>query len=121
MNTKQAQLGMNPSTAQGRLLKNLLFDFAIKAGHKCYRCGGELTRETFSIEHIIPWLNSDDPVELFFSIDNIAYSHLLCNIKDARKSKRTYPKKHNLATYRNYGCRCGVCRAAKAMETAKRK
>lgn len=73
------QLGMNPSTASGRLVKDLLFKFVIEAGHKCFRCNGTLTRDTFSIEHKISWLDSDNSVGLFFDLDNIAYSHRSCN------------------------------------------
>ena len=120
MDKKLTQLGMNPSTANGRLLKDLLYNFVIQAGHKCFRCNEELTRETFSIEHTTPWLDSENPLELFFALDNIAYSHLSCNIGAARKTKRTIPKTHGLATYRNYKCRCEICRAAKAVETKRR-
>lgn len=76
---------MNPSTASGRLIKDLLWNFIVEAGkNKCYKCGQEMNRETFSVEHKIPWLDSDDPKRLFFDLNNIAYSHLICNIKAAR-------------------------------------
>ena len=35
--------------------------------------------DEFSVEHKIPWLDSDDPIGLFFSLDNIAFSHHSCN------------------------------------------
>lgn len=82
---KTLQLGMNPSTASGRLVKDTLFRLAVEAGHKCHHCGDELTRDTFSIEHINPWLDSENPVELYFDQDNIAFSHLTCNIKAGRR------------------------------------
>lgn len=87
MDKKQKQLGINPSTASGRLIKDLLFNFVIEAGHVCFRCGRPLNRETFSIEHIVPWLDSEIPTELFFDRDNIAYSHLSCNVGAARRNK----------------------------------
>jgi len=87
---KTQQLGMNPSTASGRLNKDLLFDFISKAGHTCFRCGGELTRDTFSIEHKETWLDSEQPVELFFDLGNIAYSHLSCNVKASRVTNKIY-------------------------------
>lgn len=87
---KTLQLGMNPSTASGRLNKDLLFDFISKADHTCFRCGGELTRDTFSIEHKETWLDSSDPVALFFDLDNIAYSHLSCNISASRPNGKKY-------------------------------
>lgn len=85
---KAKQLGMNPSTASGRLLRDLLFKFVTEAGCKCYRCGGVLTRGTFSIEHKEPWLDSEDPQGLFFDLSNIAFSHLSCNVKASRNNKK---------------------------------
>lgn len=85
---KHTQLGMNASTASNRLVKDLLFHYAVAHGHKCFRCGIELTRDAFSIEHIEPWLDSDDPVGLFFDIENIAFSHTSCNSAAARKPSK---------------------------------
>lgn len=82
--SKQEQLGMNPGTAAHRLTRDLLFAFAIDAGHKCFRCGEDLSRETFSIEHKVPWLHSDDPRAMFFDLNNIAFSHNLCNSASRR-------------------------------------
>ena len=76
---KQKQLGMNPATASNRLVKDLLFNFAVQAGHVCFQCGEPLTRDQFSIEHKVPWLDSEDPLHLYFSLDNIAFSHPSCN------------------------------------------
>lgn len=93
INSKKAiQLGMNPSTASGRLVKDTLFNLAIATGHKCFQCGGELSRETFSIEHKVPWLDSNDPLGLYFDQDNIAFSHLICNIKESRGGEVTIYK-----------------------------
>lgn len=90
---KHYQLGMNPSTASNRLIKDLLWDFVVKTGKcLCFKCGKEMTRETFSVEHILPWLDSADPVGLYFDIANISYSHRVCNISAARK-----PNKLNLS------------------------
>lgn len=88
---KQTQLGMNPSTASHRLVKDTLWKLVVATGQdKCNRCGQPMTRETFSIEHKIPWLDSDDPVGLFFDQDNIAFSHLRCNIADGRRPLKKY-------------------------------
>lgn len=65
---KQSQLEMSIGKATHRLRSDIMFDFISKAEHKCFRCGGDLTRETFSIEHKIPWLHSDDPVINYFLI-----------------------------------------------------
>jgi len=85
---KQSQLGMNPSTASGRLVKDLLFSFVEKLGYVCYQCGAAMTRSDFSIEHKIPWLDSEDPQKLFFDLENIALSHKLCNMAAARKPNK---------------------------------
>lgn len=90
MEKKKEQLGMNPSTASGKLLKDLLFGFVSKAGLVCYRCGLPMLRENFSVEHKIPWLDSEDPIGLFFNPENIAYSHLVCNIGAARRPNKMY-------------------------------
>lgn len=111
MENKRNQLGMNPSTANGRLLKDLLFNFVIRENHVCYRCDGQLKRENFSIEHKIPWLDSEDPITLYFSLDNIAYSHLLCNIGARRTTQRPRAYTHGTSGYR-VGCRCDICRGA---------
>lgn len=82
---------MNPSTASGRLLKDLLFSFATQLGYtKCYHCNKKLTRETFSIEHKTPWLDSEDPIGLFFNLDNISFSHHTCNTKARRITNKKY-------------------------------
>ena len=104
---KQRQLGMNPSTAQAKLLKDILFFFVNRDEIKCFQCSGTLTRENFSIEHKVPWLHSESPRELFFDLDNIRFSHLSCNYSAAR---RNYTKaEHGTnAKYQN-GCRCKSC------------
>lgn len=113
---KTEQLGMNPSTASGRLVKDLLFSMAKELGHKCFQCGGELCRETFSVEHKQPWLDSDDPVKLYFDLTNIAFSHKSCNFGAARNTKIP-PKcgtssRYDSSTYR---CRCSACKEAKSL------
>lgn len=83
---KSNQLGLNSSTASAQLLKDILFSFVKDI--PCYRCGLTLARDTFSIDHKEPWLDSKNPTELYFSIDNISFSHLKCNIEAARKTKK---------------------------------
>ena len=84
------RLGMNPSTASHRLVKDTLFRLVVEAGHLCHRCGKPLDRATFSIEHVVPWLNSEDPLRLFFDQSNIAFSHLSCNSGAAAKPNRRF-------------------------------
>lgn len=85
---KTQQLGMNPGTASYRLLKDLLFNFVKDI--PCHRCGSELDRESFSIEHKTPWLDSENPVELFFDLENISYSHKSCNSAARRTTKKYF-------------------------------
>ncbi len=112
---KQKQLGMNPSTAANRLTKDILFAFIQADEHVCHQCGGELTREDFSIEHIVPWLDSENPKELYFDLNNIAFSHLKCNVGAARSPKKSHP---SFQAYRE-GCRCEGCTQANREMVAK--
>lgn len=112
-NDRKAQLlGMNFVTARNRLDRDLLFAFAKKLGHKCHRCGKDLTRDTFSVDHIENWSMSDDPVKAFFDIDNVAFSHMWCNTKE--RTERSIKKDHGLHMYDRHGCRCSVCKNAKS-------
>lgn len=98
---KTQQLGMNPSTASGRLVKDLLWSYIVKCGdNKCHQCGEEMTRENFSIEHKTPWLDSEDPQKLFFDLENISFSHHKCNIAAARKMQPIYTKEERLERQR---------------------
>jgi hypothetical protein len=90
LSKQTACLGMNHSTAQQRLVKDTLFRLAVESGHKCYQCGGELTRETFSVEHKVPWLNEPNALELFFDQKNIGFSHIRCNLLAARRPHKKY-------------------------------
>lgn len=98
---KHLQLGMNAGTASGRLLKDILFKFVSDAGHVCFRCGGAMKREDFSIEHKEPWLDSADPTGLFLNLENIAFSHRACNYRAGRlnppNKKYASPKERKAA------------------------
>ncbi len=86
-------------TASNKLKKNLLFELVKKCElDTCYRCGNKIeTVKEFSIEHKISWYDSDDPINLYFDLDNIAYSHLSCN---STASKQTIRDKKNKTGYR---------------------
>lgn len=110
---KKKQLGMDPGTASHRLKKSILFDFAKKLDlNWCYQCGAEITDiDKFTLEHKVPWLDSEDPVDLFFNLDNIAFSHAKCNYSASRaRPGKPCP---SLTAYRN-GCRCDGCKKKKA-------
>lgn len=88
------QLGIGPGSARNKLIKNLLFDFSKQLGKNiCFQCGKEIENEReFSIEHKIPWLNNDDAYDLYFDLENIAFSHLACNIAVARNGFKVKSK-----------------------------
>jgi hypothetical protein len=115
---KAEQLGMNPSTAANRLVKDVLWSLVQKTNQdSCCKCGEKMTRDTFSIEHVTPWMDSTDPVGLYFDLDNISFSHHKCNIGDSRRPSAM----HGSATmYNKYGCRCDLCKAADAEKRASR-
>ena len=95
---KQIQLGMNPSTASGRLVKDILYRFIVDTGNNnCYKCGMMMCRDTFSIEHKTPWLDSDDPLGLYFDLENISFSHGVCNTKAGRKPSKYATEKDRKA------------------------
>ena len=82
---------MNPSTASGRLVKDLLWDMIVQLDKDiCFHCNKPMQRDNFSIEHKKPWLDSEDPVGLYFDLDNISFSHLKCNFERARKPNKIY-------------------------------
>lgn len=85
---KAEQLGMPFGTACYRLRKAILFHLIRVTGlNGCYRCGEIIESvDDLSIEHKAPWLDSDDPVELFFNLDNIAFSHLSCNCAEKKRN-----------------------------------
>lgn len=112
---KMKQLGMNPSTAANRLCKSLLFSLGKKLDMQwCFHCGAEIeSYKNMSIEHKVPWLHSEDPADLYFDLDNIAFSHKSCNYKAARpRPAKPCP---STTAYRN-GCRCNDCRELKRIQ-----
>lgn len=124
MDKKAVQLGMNPSTASNRLVKDILFSLIVETKRDyCHVCGDKILRNDFSIEHKIPWLDSEDPQKLFFDLDNIAFSHLKCNIASSRK---TLAPCGTVSAYQR-GCRCRPCmdasmfKARQAYSSEKRK
>lgn len=108
---KAEQLGMPHGTAANRLRKMVLFKLLEEREQNlCFQCGEWIKcSDDLSIEHKIPWLDSDDPASLFFDLGNIAFSHLKCNAGSARRHIADH------GTARRYGfhkCRCNECREA---------
>lgn len=88
---KEEQLEMNMSTASYALRKKILFSFIVRAGENtCYRCGLKIeNEEDLTIDHKISWLDVDPA--LFWDLDNVAFSHPICNSKAQRPR---LPKTH---------------------------
>lgn len=107
---KDLQLGMPHGTANSKLRKALLFKYVVSCNdNTCFRCGKVIDDiNNFSIDHKIAWLDSLDPVGLFFSMDNIAFSHLDCNCS-AGKKPQTQPINHGIQNGYKKGCRCPDC------------
>ncbi len=106
---KTEQLGMPFGTASHRLRKTILFSLVKKLKENyCFQCGAEIeNEEQLSIEHKVPYLDSEDPKNLFFDLDNIAFSHLNCNIGAAKRAEHSHP---SAKSYEVDGCRCDGCK-----------
>lgn len=78
---KDVALGMPHGTAAHKLRKAIIFDMAKKLQlDVCYKCQECIQSvDEFSIEHKTPWLYAENPIQTFFALDNIAFSHLACN------------------------------------------
>lgn len=108
-NKKADQLGMPIGTASHKLRKSIIFNLLKKNNENfCFQCGAEIeTEKELSIEHKVPYLDSENPVDLFFDLNNIAFSHLNCNIKAARQTKTLI---HPSSESYKRGCRCNDCK-----------
>lgn len=89
---KAKKLGMPFGTASSQLRKALLFSFAQKLKlDTCFQCADTIENiDQFSIEHKVPWFNSQTPIESFFDLSNIAFSHISCNVRAAARSNKKY-------------------------------
>ena len=105
---KEEQLGMSYGSACHQMRKRIMYSLAVECGKNiCVRCGTPITNvDDFSIEHLSPWLDSDDPVGKFFDMTNIGFSHTWCNSACSRK---TVPAKHPSISAYTKGCRCDAC------------
>lgn len=76
---KAAFLGMAHGTATNRLRKMILLHLLKKLGENyCFKCRQEIFEiDQLSIEHKEPWEGKS--IELFWDLNNIAFSHLSCN------------------------------------------
>lgn len=119
---KARVLGMPHGTANARLKKQLLLKYIRLANcDKCYKCGETIeTVEELSIEHILPWESTNSP-ELFWDLDNIAFSHLKCNRPHNKKNQYSDKEaQHGTLGLYQKGCRCNACKKVKSIDNAKR-
>ncbi len=81
---KAATLGMPHGTANNRLRKIILFHLLKKYNENtCFKCSKAIEKiEDLSIEHKKPWEGIS--ADLFWDIENIAFSHLKCNLPHSR-------------------------------------
>ena len=103
------QLGVSQGAANHRLRKSILYKYVrLAEDHFCYKCGSEIESvDDFSIEHKEPWEGRD--TELFWSLDNIAFSHVQCNIPHTRGAVRREKDVHGRL-------RCGTCKEWKSLD-----
>lgn len=89
---KKDQLGEPYGTAVHRLRKNIMFALlGLENLNTCFQCNEKIEHvEQLSIEHKVPWLDSEDPKKFFFDLSNIAFSHLSCNSAAARPVNKKY-------------------------------
>ena len=118
---KQKQLGMNPSTAAHRLRTDIMFKIIMDAGYVCHQCGEVLTRDTFSIEHKEPWLDSENPLKLYFDLENIAFSHYSCNVGAARQPSKYLSEEERRDGLRKANKKCYDSRTPEENKKRRRK
>lgn len=112
MTQKKLQLGIDPGTAAHRLRMNILFQLAGECNKlSCYRCNELIqTVDDFSIDHKKPWLYNNP--DLFWDLNNIAFSHRSCNYSNKRNNTDRTTQKEKVR--RNKGPEgtawCGCCK-----------
>jgi len=86
MNSNQRKaetLGIPHGTAQNKLRKKIIFALIseqLAAGNVCFVCKETIqSDDDMTIEHIKPWEGRENGKDLFWDLDNIAFSHKWCN------------------------------------------
>ena len=90
---KEAQLNESQGNARNKLQNLLIVDLLTKLEiNNCYRCSLPLTPESLSVDHIQQWMSAADPIESFYDMTNIAFSHQRCNCRhsDGPRTERTH-------------------------------
>lgn len=106
--TKTAHLGMPYGTAMHQLRKQIVFRMAQRLSEDfCFKCGLKIeTVEELSIDHKKAWLHGEQ--SLFWDLDNIAFSHRLCNRPDRLAGRK--PREAPLGTAWCCGCQAFLIR-----------
>ncbi len=112
---KYEMLGMPFGTAQNKLRKQILFMLLEKLGWlDCFRCGLDIESvDNLSVEHKKPWVN--ESADLFWDLENIAFSHASCNSgahnreKTACKHGHTFDKENTKIRADGRGRSCKTC------------
>ncbi len=119
---KSRMLGMPHGTAANRLRKNILFALLTSrsGGVQCFQCRKVISSvEDLSIEHKEPWMQADDPVESFFDLNNIAFSHLSCNVAAGSRTVKYHTAEEKREAGRRYN-REWIARNRKSVNQKKR-
>jgi hypothetical protein len=118
---KNDLLGIPFGTASARLRKMLIFRMAQKLGEDiCYRCGKKIENiEELSIEHKTSWQLSETPIDTFYDLDNVCFSHLDCNVNASYHATGVKDSTPHGETRYAYGCKCDACREAKKIRNKK--
>lgn len=72
---------MAVSTARSKLYKEIVFSLAVECKKNvCLRCNKTISKSSeFTVDHKIGWRFKTNASELFFDLNNIAFSHNSCN------------------------------------------
>jgi hypothetical protein len=112
---KSTQLKRSFGSACSKLRKAILFNCLVKLGENiCFRCGESIvTADDLSIDHKVDWL--DNNPDLFWDLDNIAFSHAKCNRKARVLSEEALQRLREYGHSKQIACPtgkawCGSCR-----------
>ena len=117
------QLGMDVGTAHHKLRQLITLNLLQQLKQDiCYKCGNKISNiSELSIEHKIPWRNNSN--ELFWDLNNIAFSHKKCNRPHKHGSNGLKGKIKGCGSVTSYnrGCRCMECKKVKYISIGKYK
>ena len=84
---KREQLGLSIGTASYRLKKLVVFRLVQETGRDfCFRCKLRIISPSDLVfDHKVPWI--DNSADLFWDLDNIAFSHADCNLRAVRRGR----------------------------------